>query len=141
MPPLQSSAARLANWLDPGRYFEAVRAAIAKQVLKELSGPRRLRPDDPAGEIAILRALAMALTAASGRLMTLEEVQQVLVERSGMLVRSDFVEAYLEKDKDVRPQGEVQALVWLAENVTGQANKRHASRWISATIGSLRFET
>jgi hypothetical protein len=138
MPPLKDSAARLANWLD-GPHFENVRASIAKRVLKELSGPRRLRPDDAEGEIAILRALAMALTAASGRLMTLEEVQTVFVERSSMLVRSDFVEAYLEKDRTAL--GEVQALLWLAENVTGHANKRHASRWISATVGSLRFET
>jgi hypothetical protein len=138
MPPLTNSAARLANWLD-GPHFEGVRAAIAKRVLRELAGPRRLRPDDPEGEIAVLRALAMALTAASGRLMTVEEVQTVFVERSGMLVRSDFVEAYLEKERS--RLAEVEALLWLAENVTGHANKRHASRWISATVGSLRFET
>jgi hypothetical protein len=56
-----------------------------------------------------------------------------------MLVRSDFVESYL--DKSATPLIEVEQLLWLAENVTGPANKRHASRWISATIGSLRFET
>ena len=138
MPPLKSSAARLANWLD-GPHFDQVRASIAKRVLKELSGPRRLCPDNPAGEIDMLRALAMALTAASGRVMSLEEVQAVFIQRSGMLVRSDFVEAYLSKDRT--PLEEVQALLWLAENVTGHANKRHASRWISATVDSLRFET
>ena len=138
MPPLRSSTARLANWLD-GPHFENVRAAIARRVLKELAGPRRLRPDDPSGEIDVLRGLAMALTAASGRLMTLEEVQTVFVERSGMLVRSDFVETYLAKCES--PLDEVQRLIWLAENVTGGANKRHAGRWLAATIGSLRFET
>jgi hypothetical protein len=138
MPPLKSSAARLANWLD-GPHFEQVRMAIAKRVLKELSGPRRLCPNDPVGEIDMLRALAMALTAASGRVMSLDEVQAVFIQRSGMLVRSDFVEAYLAGDRT--PLEEVQALLWLAENVTGHANKRHASRWISATVDSLRFET
>ena len=138
MPPLKSSAARLANWLD-GPHFECVRAAIAKRVLAELAGTRRLCPDDPAGEIAMLRALAMALTAASGRLMTLDEVQEVFIQRSSMLVRGDFVEAYLAKDRT--PLGEVQALLWLAENVTGPANKRAASKWVAGMIGSLKFET
>ena len=138
MPPLHNSAARLANWLD-GPHFAHVRTAIVRRVLRELNGPRRLRPTDAAGEIAVLRALAMVLTASAGRLMSLEEVQEVFIARSGMLVRSDFVESYL--DKSSTPLLEVERLLWLAENVTGPANKRAASRWISATIGSLRFET
>ena len=32
-------------------------------------------------------------------------------------------------------------LTRLCENVTGGANKRAAARWLSACIGSLRFET
>ena len=35
---------------------------------------------------------------------------------------------------------EVEALLWLA-NVTGAASKRQACRWISANVGSLRFQT
>ena len=138
IPPLTGPAARLANWLD-GPYFENVRTAIARGVLKELAGPRRLRPTDPEGEIAMLRALAMALTAAAGRLLTIEEVQQAFIDRSKMLVRGDFVEAYLGKDRT--PFGEVKALLWLAENVTGPSNKRQASRWIAANVKALKFET
>ena len=137
MPQLEGAAARLANWLD-GPYFGRVRAAIAKRVLKELVGPRRLRNADPEGEIIVLRALAMALTAASGRLLSLEDVQTAFVERSKMLVRPDFVEGYIGTERT--PQGEVEALLWLAENVTGAANKRQACRWILATVGALKFE-
>ena len=98
-----------------------------------------MRNGDPEGEIIVLRALAKALTVAAGRLLTLEDVQLAFVERSKMLVRADFIEAYLGGDRT--PQAEVEALLWLAENVTGAANKRQACRWISANVGSLRFET
>lgn len=138
MPPLEGAAARLANWLD-GPNFDTVRAAIAKRVLKELMGPRRLRPNDPEGEIIVLRALAMALTAASGRVLSLDDVQDAFIERSKMLIRTDFVEAYLGGERT--PPGEIEALLWLAENVTGAANKREACRWIAANVGALKFET
>jgi hypothetical protein len=138
MPPIGGAAARLGNWLD-GPYFPNVRSAIARRVLSELTGPRRLCPNDAVNEIDVLRALAMSLTAAAGRLLSLEEVQEAFSERSRMLVRSDFIESYLGGDRT--PLGEVEALLWLAENVTGAANKREASRWIAANVTALRFET
>jgi len=137
MPELKGPAARLANWLD-GSQFEVVRAALAQRVLRELTSPRRLRPTDPEGEIDVLRALAMCLTAAAGKLLPLDQVQEAFVDRSRMLVRSDFVEVYLGEDRT--PLGEVEALTWLAENITGAANKRAASRWIGANVSALRFE-
>lgn len=137
MPELKGPAARLANWLE-GSQFEAVRGALAQRVLRELVSPRRLRPSDPAGEIDVLRVLAMCLTAAAGKLMPLEQVQEAFVERSRMLVRGDFVDVYLGDDRT--PLGEVEALIWLAENVTGTANKRSASRWVIANVTALRFE-
>jgi hypothetical protein len=108
-------------------------------VLHELTGPKRLRPSDAEGEIIILRALAMALTTAAGRLLTMEEVQEAFINRSRTLVRGDFVEAYLGHDRSLL--GEVEALLWLSENVTGAANKRQASRWVHANVSALRFET
>jgi len=138
MPPIVGAAARLANWLD-GPHFPKVRTAIARRVLEELNGPRRLRPTDPEGEIALLRALAMALTTAAGRIMTLEEVQEAFITRSRMLVRSDFIASLLGTDRSA--MGEVEALLYLAENIAGLANKRQASRWIAANVSALRFET
>ena len=137
IPRLDGHAARLASWLER-EAFEGVRAAIGRRILAELTGPRRLRPSDPEGEIAILRALAMALTAAAGKIMNHEDVQNAFVERCKSLVTSDFVEAYLAgRDSAL---GEAQALVRLAENMVGTANKRGAARWISAAVGALRFE-
>lgn len=137
MPPLSEAAMRLAKWLAAGD-FQSVRAAITKRVVRDLTGPRRLRPGDPTGEIAVMRALAMALTAAAGKLLQADDVQAAFTQRSRMLVTSDFVESYLGGERTAREEAE--ALMWLVENVIGGANKRQAGRYLSAGIAALRFE-
>jgi hypothetical protein len=138
MPELSPLATRLAGWLA-GENFKDTRGAIGRRILRELTGPRRLRPGDAAGEIDVLRALAMSLTAAAGNLLPLEEVQSAFTARSKMLVTGDFVEAYLGQNRSAAEEAE--ALVWLTENVIGAANKRQAGGWLKAVVGSLRFET
>ena len=140
MPPLSEAATRLAKWLS-GDDFQSVRSAIAKRVVRELNGPRRLRPGDATGEIAIMRGLAMTLTAAAGAgaLLNAEDVQAAFVQRSRMLVTSDFVESYLGAGERTARE-EIEALVWLVENVIGAANKRQAGRYLSAGVAALRFE-
>ena len=136
LPPLSGAAARLARLLELNA-FEGVCAAIGRRLLTELRGPRRLRPGDPEAEIAILRALAMALTASAGRLLPLDDVQAAFVERSRHIVGSDFVEAYLQDAGGAL--AEVQALARLAENVVGVLNKRACARWVSAITSSPRL--
>ena len=137
MPPMSPLAIRLARWLS-GDSFKDVRSAIGRRILRELTGPRRLCPGDAEREIHVLRALAMSLTAASGNLLPLEDVQTAFAARSKMLVTGDFVEAYLGQGRPAHD--EVEALVWLTENVIGAANKRQAGGWLKALVGSLRFE-
>ena len=137
IPPLTGPAERLGRWLT-GSNFEGVRLALNQRILQELTARRRLRPSDARGEIEILRALAMALTAGAGRLLPLEEVRTAFVERSKMLVASEFVDSYL-RDSHSAVQ-ECLDLIWLLENVTGGSNKRQAIRWLLATATSLRFE-
>ncbi|HEY9234835.1 MULTISPECIES: hypothetical protein [Phenylobacterium] len=139
MPPLPEAATRLSKWLAED--FQSVRAAIAKRVVRELSGQRRLRPGDAVGEIEIIRGLAMSLTAATaaGALLNADDVQAAFVDRSRMLVTSDFVEAYL-GGGERSARDEAEALVWLVENVIGGANKRQAGRYLAAGVAALRFE-
>ena len=137
MPELTPTAQRLARWLS-AEDFADVRIALGKRILRELNGPRRLKPGDAEAEIDVLRALAMALTAASGKLLPLEDVTQAFSHRSRMLVTGDFVEAYLGQTRTAAQEAE--ALIWLTENVIGAANKRQAGRWLRAVVGSLRFE-
>ncbi|HEX3407798.1 MAG TPA: hypothetical protein VHS81_11215 [Caulobacteraceae bacterium] len=137
LPPLQGAAARLAEWLaEPP--FAATRAAVGRRVLRELMGPRRLRPSSPKEEIELLRALGMALTAASGQLLPLDGVQEAFATRSRMLVTAEFVEALLGRENTARTEADL--LIWLCENVVGAANKRQAARYLITHLGSLRFE-
>ncbi|MDP3368587.1 MAG: hypothetical protein Q8M32_01925, partial [Brevundimonas sp.] len=138
VPAVDGPAARLGARLEAGE-FPLLAAALARMVLRELMSPRRLRPNDAAGEIDILRTLATALTVTAGRLLTLDEVQTAFNERSKAIVTADFVAAYVKPCTTVLCEAE--ALTRLCENVTGRANKRSAARWLSACVGSLRFES
>ncbi|MGX1589372.1 hypothetical protein [Brevundimonas diminuta] len=138
VPPVEGPPARLGERLAAGE-FPLLAAALARMVLRELMSQRRLRPGDAVGEIDILRALATALTATAGRLLTLEEVQTAFIERSRSLVAADFVAAYVVDCTSVLAEAE--RLTRLCENVTGGANKRAAARWLDACVASLRFET
>ena len=137
MPAVEGPAARLADHLAAGE-FKVLAGALARMVVRQLLSPRRLRPGDPEGEIEILRVLAMTLTAAAGRLLTLDEVQSAFVERSRILVNADFVQSYLASCRTVLDEAE--HLARLCENVAGGANKRAAARWLSACVTALRFE-
>ncbi|HEY8615225.1 hypothetical protein [Phenylobacterium sp.] len=137
MPELSTEAKRLGRWLG-GEDFIEVRTALGKRILTELNGQRRLAPLDASLEIDILRALAMSLTAAAGKLLPLDDVQPAFSHRSKMLVTGDFVDAYLGPGKTAREEAEM--LVWLTENVIGPQNKRHAARWLKGVIGAQRFE-
>lgn len=138
VPAVDGAAARLGARLEAG-HFPLLSAALARMVLRELMSPRRLRPNDAAGEIDILRTLAMTLTVTAGRLLTLDEVQTAFNERSKAIVTADFVAAYVKPCATVLCEAE--ALTRLCENVTGTGNKRSAARWLSACVGSLRFES
>jgi hypothetical protein len=138
LPPLEGAAARLAHWMSLPPFVDA-RVAVGRRILRELNGPRRLRPTDPADEIELLRALGMALTAAAGQLLPPDDVHDAFIARSRMLVTSEFVEGLLGRDGSARDEAE--QLIWLSENVVGAVNKRAAARYLATHAGSLRFET
>lgn len=137
IPELTGAAQRLGQRMDKGD-FRVLGTALARRVVNELTGPRRLRPSDARGEIDILRALAMTLTASTGRLLSIDEVQHAFIERSKAIVTADFVSAYLGEGDSIA--NEVTALVKLCENVAGSQNRRQAARWLSGCITALRFE-
>lgn len=138
MPELGSEAKRLAERLAAGE-LEKARTAAAKRILADLYAHKRLRPDHPAEEVMVLRALVMSLTAATGALLPEEDLAAALASRSRTLLSSDFLEAYLGEDRTAFD--EAKALVWLAQNVVGAGNKRRAGRLLQGSIFGLKFET
>ena len=137
LPPLDGPALRLGGHMARGQY-RLLATSLSRRVLRELMGPRRLRPGDPSGEIDVLRTMAMVLTASAGKFLTLEEAQLAFAERSKALVGADFVEAYVGTVGN--PLIEADMLVRLCENVTGNSAKRSAARWLIACVSALRFE-
>lgn len=137
MPELSGTARRLSEWLS-GDDFPTVRKAIAERVLTELNGVRRLKPTDAEAEIEFLRALAMSLTAAAGRILQAEDIQAAFTTRSKTLLNGDFIDALLGRDRSAFE--EIKILIRLAENVMGAVNKRNAARWLNANISAMRFE-
>ncbi|OXE36180.1 MAG: hypothetical protein CGW95_09310 [Phenylobacterium zucineum] len=137
MPPISHACTRLAQLLA-SEDFQDVRIALAKNVLAELVGPRRLRPNDPKGEIEIIRALAMALIAGAADSILPDDIQEAFTIRSRMLVTADFIEGYLKSSRYAFD--DAMNLIYLVENVIGAANKRQAARYLSAGISGLRFE-
>jgi len=137
MPELSGTARRLSIWLS-GDDFPSVRKAIAERVLTELNGVRRLKPTDAEAEIEYLRALAMSLTAAAGRILQAEDIQGAFTTRSKTLLNGDFIDSLLGRDRSAHE--EIKMLIRLAENVMGAVNKRNAARWLNANISAMRFE-
>ena len=137
MPKLEGAAKRLSRWME-GAYFQSVRMAIGKRVISEIKSSRRLRPTDTNAEIDLLRALAMALTASQGKMLSGDDIRDAFIQRSSMLIGAEFVTAVVTETKTA--EDEVRALIRLAENVTGAANKNQAAQWLVGAVTALRFE-
>jgi hypothetical protein len=137
MPPLEGAAKRLSRWME-GSYFQAVRVAIGKRVIAEIKSSRRLRPSDTNAEIDVLRALAMALTAAAGKMLSADDIREAFIQRSSMLISAEFVTAAVAGATNATE--EVRALLRLAENVTGQGNRSQAAQWLVGAVTALRLE-
>ena len=152
-PEVEALAQRdagVAKWLPPldgllGGYAQLITARalphlamqLPRRLMVDLKGPRRLCPDDPRGEIEILRALALSLTAAGSETQR-DDIHEAFIERSRMLVSADFVDGLARTATS--PCEEIETLIWLGENVIGGANKRQVARWLVSTLGALKLE-
>jgi hypothetical protein len=120
-------------------HFRDLRLQAFRNVLSELRGVKRLMPENPVGEIDLLRAMALALTAGSQQQVEREDISDAFIERSKMLVSSAFVEGLTRGAPHCLE--EIERILWLCENVVGAANKKQAARWLMSSLTAHRFET
>ncbi|ESQ74309.1 hypothetical protein [Asticcacaulis sp. AC402] len=137
IPPLSGALAGYHDLMAKD-CFPTLSQNISKRLMTELKGPRRLKPGNPEAEIEVLRALALCLTAAGKEQHQRDDIKEAFIERSKMLVSTDFVESLTRAGKTSAE--EVERLIWLCENVVGAVNKRQAARWVISAIGALKFE-
>ena len=135
--PLPAPGARLARHLENDD-FSGLRLALSRRVLADLDTKRRLHPGSALGEIAAVRGLAMALTAASGPLMPAEDVVEAILRRSERLVEPNFVNTLLHEQNGL--VGGLGALMTVLESVTGDANRRRAIRFVEAAVLTPPFK-
>jgi len=136
LPPLDGLLGGYAQ-LIAAKALPHLASQLPRRLMVDLKGPRRLRPDDPKGEIEILRALALCLSGAGGDAQR-EDIHEAFTERSRMLVSADFVESLTRTAASACE--EIETLIWLGENVIGGANKRQSARWLLASLGALKLE-
>lgn len=138
LPPPPAHLEEFARLIRDG-HFRDLRLQAFRNVLGELRGVKRLMPDNPVGEIDLLRAMALALTAGSQQQVEREDISDAFIERSKMLVSSAFVEGLTRSAPHCLE--EIERLLWLCENVVGTANKKQAARWLLSALTAHRFET
>ena len=135
--PLPAPGARLARHLE-NNDFSGLRLALSRRVLADLDTKRRLHPGSALGEIAAVRGLAVALTAASGPLLPAEDVAEAILQRSERLVEPNFVNTLLHEQNGL--VGGLDALLTVLESVTGDANRRRAVRFVEAAVLTPQFK-
>lgn len=135
--PLPAPGARLARHFENGD-FSGLRLVISRRVLTELDTPRRLHPGSAVGEIAAVRGLAVAMTAASGPLLPAEDVAEAILRRSERLVEPNFINTLLHEQNGL--VAGLDALMTVLESVTGEANRRRALRFVEAAVLAPQFK-
>ncbi|CAN5807254.1 hypothetical protein BH11PSE1_BH11PSE1_23020 [soil metagenome] len=135
--PLPAPGARLARHFENDD-FDALRLALSRRVLADLDTKRRMHPGSAMGEIAAVRGLAVALTAASGPLLPAEDVAEAILRRSERLVEPNFVNTLLHEQNGL--VAGLDALMTVLESVTGDANRRRAVRFVDAAVLTPPFK-
>jgi len=136
--PLPAAGARLAQRIDRGE-FPNLKLALSRRILADLDTKRRLAPNSAMGEITAVRGLAVALTAASGPCLPAEDVAEAILLRSQRLVEPNFIATLLHEQ--VSLVAGLDGLLTVLKNVTGDANRRRALRFVEATVTPPQFKT
>ena len=105
---------------------------IARRVLDALRQPKRFKPDNVFEEIALARALAQRLIAASGEHLNPAALVEAFTVRSARLLSPESIEEAL---KDAGSPGEeIARLLSMEDNLVGEQNKVKLASYVRAKL-------
>jgi len=133
-----STSKRMAKKINTND-LDACRMVIAKTLLKDLERPTRLRPTSIKAEVRLLRELAQKLVMGSGNILPIDALNMAFTARSSRLLTPDNIDELLKHSRD--PNEEIDRLVKLEENLVGEANKKKLAGYIRQILTSHNTES
>ncbi|MSP43094.1 MAG: hypothetical protein EXR08_06980 [Alphaproteobacteria bacterium] len=144
---LASGALKEENMAMPGlaalnQHFGAgalpdAHTAIIRRVLKELEGPKKLTQEPLGKEVKFLRRLASKVAMACGNLVPSDDILAAFRVRSERLIAPNTLDSYL--DEAENPADRVERLLYISDNIVGDANKRKLTGILLAMLEAPLF--
>ncbi len=114
------------------------RTAVASRILAELKSVKRLCPNSLVDELKTLRGIANKLVLGQGKYLSHEDLIAAFTLRSKRLVTDEAIGEHLRKAET--PDGKIERLLLIEENIIGAENKRELAAFIAPIITSSAFE-
>jgi hypothetical protein len=113
------------------------RVAIAKRIIAEFRGFKRLCPDSLEEEFKTLRLIANLVVTGIGKYLSHEDLVAAFALRSQRLITPEALAPYL---AGVAPDAKLERLLFVEENVIGAENKRRLADFVMPVITAAAFE-
>lgn len=115
------------------------KAAIARRIMAEVRGVKRLNPDSLEDEVKLVRKLANLLVMGQGPMLPADELAETFNARSKRLVTPETVDEFLQ---DITlPQERITKLLSLEENIVGVENKRTLAAYVLGAVTSHQMHS
>ncbi len=114
--------------------FKDARNVLARRILADLKGNKRLYAQNFDAEVELNRSLAERLIMHGVPMLSVEDISEAFVIRSGRLLEPDAIQGYLSTCKD--PHEQLQRLVALEDNIVGDHNKRKLASYVRGQLGT-----
>ncbi|TGY89213.1 hypothetical protein E5163_08835 [Marinicauda algicola] len=131
------SARRLAAKFK-AKGLPATHGEIAARILTALRSPKRFKPKSVMEEIALARALAMRLIAASGPNLHPDALVEAFTHRSARLLAPEAIEEALKGAET--PADELARLLSMEDNLVGEMNKKKLASYVRAKLAGNACE-
>ncbi|MEM1103824.1 MAG: hypothetical protein AAGH48_06920, partial [Pseudomonadota bacterium] len=116
----------------------AANRALVERLLHELKRGDRLKPNDIAGEVRLVRKLASRIVEAQGQYLSIDEITDAFSHRSRRLLSPESIDELLADVPD--PVAQLEKLLMLEENIVGAENRRRLAEFIVPQITANKME-